>query len=99
MTPDGSPAQAVYFFTSPEPARLLASKIACSDGDPVVLHFRVSPKKFDIRTDPEEEFGGNSVAFVPATPFAKTYITTVYTDVADQVPVRYKNRVQPLNAL
>lgn len=96
----GSPAPLVYFFTVPEPAALLARKLVDNDGQPVVLHLRVPARmlaKLDPRVDPEEEFGGASVAFLPDKRFVVNALVTLYTDApAESVPKRHRARLRPL---
>lgn len=99
----GSPAALVYFFTVSEPAALLAQKLVDNGSQPVVLHLRVPAKmlaKLDPRIDPEEEFSGASVAFLPDKRFVINALVSVYTDApAASVLKRHRERLCPLSDL
>jgi hypothetical protein len=93
----GSPARVVYFFTEPEPARLLAAKYVDNDdaAKPAVLELQIAAKqlqRFDPRIDPEEEFNGDKRFVVNA-------LMTVYSDDVNLVPARFRFRRQPLTSL
>jgi hypothetical protein len=100
----GSPARVVYFFTEPEPARLLAAKYVDNDdaAKPAVLELQIAAKqlqRFDPRIDPEEEFNGASIAFNPDKRFVVNALMTVYSDDVNLVPARFRFRRQPLTSL
>lgn len=96
MTDEGSPADAVYFFTDKLGADVLADKILMNGGAPAILHLRVPAKmlaKLDPRIDLEEEFGGNSIVFRPDKTFVKRHILDVQTSAVDLVPKQWLSRV------
>lgn len=93
---DGSPADVVYFFTKREPAVILVRKLQDNDAAPAVLRLRVPSRALDPRVDPEEEFGGDSVGFLPDPRFALKGLLEVYADDPAVVPARLRFRVRPM---
>jgi hypothetical protein len=96
---DGSPADLVYFFTKRKPAVIMARKLRDSDAAPAVLRLRVSARMLgalDPRVDPEEEFGGDSVGFLPDPRFALRGLLEIYADDPTVVPARLRFRVRSL---
>ena len=102
MTFGGPPAPVVYFLDDPSGARIMADKFAFNGIKPAVLYFRIPARllqEYEPKLDPEEEFGGHSVAFVPSKGFTMKAIVTVYVDEPTDVPRHWTRRVRPLSEL